>query len=139
MAIDGNLGSAWTWGTCTPTTSSICNSLSTSHGSSRDSGNGDSGIGLSATNYLTDPPKGIFDIKQGNVCLLVAECIGSFAFNVEKAGSIAFSSLVFTTQDVPEPSTWALMIVGFLAVGQSLRFCQGRGGRIRLSISRVVP
>ena len=54
---------------------------------------------------------------------------GSFRYNF--SAQVRFNPLQVTTPGVPEPGTWALMILGFAAVGAALRRPKARGARVR--------
>jgi hypothetical protein len=46
---------------------------------------------------------------------------GTFLFTTQGTRTTSFSASAFTTAAVPEPATWALMILGFGVVGYSMR------------------
>lgn len=65
----------------------------------------------------------------GNLCLLAYYCGGNFALyqgidsvaSYYAIGTLSATNYTITVSGVPEPGVWALLIVGFLALGQGLR------------------
>ncbi|HVK43108.1 MAG TPA: PEPxxWA-CTERM sorting domain-containing protein [Phenylobacterium sp.] len=81
--------------------------------------------------FQQSPSYGLFDplsyeLSSGNRCL-VKSCIGNFQFYDSLNGDVIssaygdFSITSLTISAVPEPSTWAVMVLGFCGVGQVLR------------------
>jgi hypothetical protein len=66
----------------------------------------------------TSPP-------DGNICIHTLSNVGGYSINTIGGlnGSNAYERLVFTAFGgaVPEPSTWAMMLLGFGAIGFSMR------------------
>ena len=67
-----------------------------------------------------------FSPPNGSMCIHTINGVGGFSINTITGlnGSQAYEKLVFTSNGmgaVPEPSTWALLILGFGAVGAGMR------------------
>jgi hypothetical protein len=63
---------------------------------------------------------------NGNVCLHTFDWVGGYSINTTGGlnGSNAYERLVFTAFSggaVPEPSTWAMMLLGFGGIGFAMR------------------
>jgi hypothetical protein len=104
------------------TFSSACVTLGASTGPGRWSGSDK--LFLIAGGFRNGAPKDLLDVPTSdNLCTDVAECRGAFAFALSEvfSGTVRLSSLRFSTASVPEPSTWAMMILGFGAVGYAMR------------------
>ena len=56
-----------------------------------------------------------------NVSVTSANGIGGFSFTGFAQGNTIVDNLVATTAPVPEPATWAMMMLGFGAMGATLR------------------
>ncbi|MGK6323781.1 PEPxxWA-CTERM sorting domain-containing protein [Sphingomonas sp. DT-51] len=113
LAVLGDLGCQYT---------AKCLSLGASTGPGRFGGS--DGLGLSARGFITGAPTSLFDVPAGgNVCERVVQCSGSFSYGQYDylLGAVRLSSLRFSVASVPEPATWAMMILGFGAIGYAMR------------------
>jgi len=85
---------------------------------------GSDGLGLSANGFTAGASMSLFDVPTGeNVCDRVSSCMGGFSYGQrdDLYGAVRLSSLRFSVASVPEPSTWAMMILGFGAIGYAMR------------------
>ena len=66
----------------------------------------------------------IFPVEY-SLCLHTVDTVGGFSINAEWSDIIAngrnYEKLVFSMNDVPEPSVWAMLITGFGLVGAAAR------------------
>jgi hypothetical protein len=88
-------------------------------------------------NIVVDDPAGFVEASGSLIIPLVAG--GTYTFTLENESNVGVGSGIFTRHsatssdiewritDVPEPSTWAMLIVGFGGVGASLRRRQTKG------------
>ncbi|MBW6531950.1 PEPxxWA-CTERM sorting domain-containing protein [Sphingomonas sp. RRHST34] len=113
LAVPGEYG-------CTAATK--CLSLGATTGPGRFGGS--DSLGLGADGFLSGAPSSLLDVPTDeNICDRVSSCMGGFTYSQidDLYGAVRLTSLRFSVASVPEPSTWAMMILGFGAVGYAMR------------------
>ena len=72
-------------------------------------------------------------IGYTNVSVTSTNGIGGFRFTGFAQGNTIVDNLVAVTAPVPEPATWAMMMLGFGAMGFAMRRRQNMSARIRFA------
>jgi hypothetical protein len=77
----------------------------------------------SASNFAFNISNGVFDSASREMIPLISGAVNTLTISGQSFGDASYSgTLSFgQTAAVPEPSTWAMMLIGFGAVGFSMR------------------
>jgi hypothetical protein len=81
-------------------------------------------LGLSLGRISSGAPTSLFDLPLGsNLCSRATDCLGQYYDSISgfTDASVRLSSLSFAVAGVPEPATWAMMVLGFGAIGATMR------------------